>query len=173
MISVYLDFFSIVIVKFNIFWLKGPSTRRPSTIVARLMERMRDNLNDLRLHRTSSLSTEGPSLCNKNEKNDPLLFSEKTSEEEQFLSLPLESCTTSRKSSLANSRKSSLKSLKRQECIELDDDKIFPLPEIGRCEDEDATLLLTSLSVSPDSSGFHDLPQKNASQGYFYLLVEQ
>lgn len=137
--------------------LSGPSTRRPSTIVARLMERMRDNSkDDFKLRRTStpSSSIDNPSFStNKNERNDLLSLTEESIAEEQSLTIPLESsCPGSRKSSLS-SRKSSLK---RQERIEVDDEKIF---------DESTTYFMTSLSVSQDSSGFHDLSQCNASQG--------
>jgi len=160
--------------------LSGPSTRRPSTIVARLMERMRDNLrDDYKLRKSSSFSTDIPSFCYKNEKNDLISLPEETVSDEQTLSLPSESCatsrkssfTTSRKSSFTTSRKSSLKSLKRQECVELDDDKIFPLADTDQHEDEDAALLLTSLTVSQDSSGFHDFPQSSTNQGIGLLTI--
>jgi len=152
-----------------IFKLKGPSTRRPSTIVARLMERMRDNLkDDLRMRRTSSPLIDNHFSFNKNEKNDLLSLPEESAAEEQSLTLPLESRSSSGKSNLADSRKSSLKSLKRQERIELEDEKIFALTDTDQCKEEDAALLLTNLSVSQDSSGFHELPQNNTSQGYLY-----
>ena len=130
---------------------------------------MRDNLrDDYKLRKSSSFSTDIPSFCYKNEKNDLISLPEETVSDEQTLSLPSESCATSRKSSFTTSRKSSLKSLKRQECVELDDDKIFPLADTDQHEDEDAALLLTSLTVSQDSSGFHDFPQSSTNQGYFY-----